>query len=87
MAEMVEVTSMNEPAMGWSYADPAGHEHRWVGSWQHSELPTCVWVWDEPENPESDYPRLGHYACTLCGDVVSPMTQPSPCQRFIPGWP
>lgn len=83
---MVEVTSLNEPDPSWVFVDSAGHEHRWVGDWQHSTLPSCHLVVDHVCTDECDdlcYNRT-HYECVRCGDRVEPRRRPSPRRRFIP---
>ena len=83
--DMVDVSSLNEPDPSWSFTDPAGHVHRWVGDWRHSDLPTLELIWDDPEDDDSDFPRRSHYECRECRAHVEPATMASPQRRFVPG--
>lgn len=82
--EQIELTSLGpEPDPGWRFTDAAGHEHyRGERGW-----PTLGWVIDERywcpdcEDEHED----GHWACSICGEWISPGMRPASARRFIMG--
>lgn len=67
--DYIDVTPMEEPDPDWFYTDPAGHEHRWVGTMPSGmTIPTIRQVIDVEATDE--YPGRSHYECRECGERV-----------------
>lgn len=84
--EMLEVTSMNHPDPSWSYADKAGHVHRWSIEKKEDrvqyDLPTLMWIKDGED--EEGF-ALGHTECRVCREHVTSGYTADLYHVFIPG--
>lgn len=80
--DLIDVTSLHRPDVGWRHVDAAGHEHRWFTEGRPAEsyrggakydVPSLVWVKDGVAYDEDGEPyNVGHNECRICGEHVEP---------------
>lgn len=81
--ELIEVTSMSRPDVGWSFTDKAGHVHVWARKDGYPldgyrpdaayHVPTVEWVKTGETCYENDdeITELGELRCRQCGEKVT----------------
>lgn len=77
--DMLEVTSLSRPDLGWRHTDRAGHEHRWLkengeepGAYDPAEtyeVPSLVTVVAPTEDGFDEVLRC---ECRACGEHIEP---------------
>src|SRR5688572_13871401 len=90
--DQLDVTSLHRPDLSWRFTDHSGHEHMWWDRDGPAEkytptqgylVPTITWLQTSPAT--DDYPEVGYYICTECGDKVHPGYCSDSISQFIPG--
>lgn len=93
--DLIDVTSMHRPDVGWRFTDARGHLHQWFADGKPAvsynpaethDVPSLVWIKDGVGYYEDGEPYdIGHNECRKCGEHIAPAYTSDTCTQYVAG--